>query len=138
MDNELIREKNWWQKYWKWLTAIALAGVLFICFIAYASSGLKAAPEQQTRFDSVKWKTKKGLDYPYRLNMLNELLSTDTLRNASKEQILEWLGKPDQTNEFYLYYTVAQKRIGTFPINTKSLVISLSKDGGKHKVMSHG
>ncbi len=138
MDNELLTEPNWFKRNWKWLTPIAVIGLFGVFVIAYASTGLKSKPESEIAFDSAKWQIKKGLDHPYRLNMLSDLMKSDTLKTLKKEEIITLLGPPNQIDDVYIFYTVAQKRIGLFPINTKSLVIKLAKDGTKNKVMTHG
>lgn len=79
-------------------------------------------------FDQAKWKEKDGKDYPFRDRMLNDIVYNDTVRSRNKEQILDLLGEPDRTNENYLYYMIAQRRLGFWPLHTKSLVIKFSDD----------
>lgn len=85
-------------------------------------------PMAEISFDKSKWKTKKGRDYPYRDLMVNQIVYNDTLRMKNKDEILELLGEPDRMNDGHLYYMVAQKRLGFWPLHTKSLVIKLSND----------
>ena len=79
-------------------------------------------------FESQKWKEKEGSDYPYREQMLQAVLYTDTIRRLSRDQILHQLGKPDRDrgHDEYLYYTIKQQRIGSFPLSTSTLVIKLN------------
>lgn len=84
--------------------------------------------ESEIQFDKSKWKSKEGLDYPYRDQMLNDLVYNDTVRSLNKDEILDLLGEPDRRNDGYLYYMIAQKRIGSWPLHTKSLVINISDD----------
>ncbi len=79
-------------------------------------------------FDQTKWKTKEGLDYPYRDKMLNSIVYNDTVRTLNKNEILDLLGEPDRSNEGYLYYTISQRRLGFWPLHTKTLVIKLTGD----------
>ena len=89
-----------------------------------ADQGIKT----EIQFDKSKWGSKEGKDYPYRDQMLDDLVYNDTVRSLSKDEILDLLGEPDRRNDGYLYYMVDQKRIGSWPLHTKSLVIKLSDD----------
>lgn len=71
---------------------------------------------------------KEGADYPYRDPMLKAFVYNDTVRNLEIREILDLLGEPDRQTEGYFYYTVSQKRIGSWPLHTKSLVIKFSND----------
>ena len=89
-------------------------------------------PPEDTSVDSVfnrsKWHFKDGEQYPYRAQMLDDLVYNDTVRNLSKDQLLALLGPPDRTNEEYLYYLVSQRKLLTWPLHTRSLVIKLRDD----------
>jgi len=84
--------------------------------------------ETEIKFDKAKWSTKENKDYPFRESMLNDILYNDSLRTLEKFEIVELLGKPDRINNEYLYYTINQKRIGFWPVHTKTLVIKFSED----------
>lgn len=84
--------------------------------------------EAEILFDKTKWRAKEGLDYLYRDQMLYDIVYNDTVRALNKDEILELLGEPDRSNDGYLYYMIAQKRIGFWPLHTKTLVIKLSED----------
>ncbi len=85
-----------------------------------------AEGQENVVFDKIRWRVKEGLDYPYREQMLHDLVYNDTVRALNKDKILELLGEPDRSNDGYLYYTVAQKRLILWPLRTKTLVIKLS------------
>jgi len=108
--------------------------LLLLCCVACNSESEENAEriEERTtadaRFDQTKWKVKDGSDYPYRDQMLNDLLYNDSVRTLVKYEIIALLGEPDRTNEGHLYYMVAQKRLGAWPLHTKTLVIKLSED----------
>lgn len=138
MDNELIKDKNWWSSNWKWVTIVAAFALVGFFIVKSAAKGLKSEPQNEISFDTTKWQKKKGLDYPYRLNMLNDLMTSDTLKILKKEEIINLLGQPDRMDKEYLFYRIAQKRVGLFPLTTKTLVIKLANDGTKNKVMTHG
>jgi len=84
--------------------------------------------EAEIQFDKSKWRYKEGLEYPYREQMLNDLVYNDTVRSLSKDEILDLLGQPERVNDGHLYYMIAQKRLRSWPLHTKSLVIKLSDD----------
>lgn len=79
-------------------------------------------------FDKSRWNVSEGLDYPFRDRMVNDVVYNDTIRDLSKNEILDLLGEPDRINENYLYYLVDQKRIGNWPLHTKTMVIKLTGD----------
>jgi len=79
-------------------------------------------------FDQTKWMTKEGLDYPYRDKMLNSIVYNDTVRALNKDEILDLLGESDRSNDGYLYYMISQRRLGFWPLHTKTLVIKLTGD----------
>ncbi len=93
--------------------------------------------ELEMAFDKTKWEDKEGKDYPFRERMLNDILYSDTVRSQSKDGVLELLGKPDRINENYLYYMIAQKRIGSWPLHTKTLVIKLTDNNTVEWIKIH-
>ncbi|MCB2220627.1 MAG: hypothetical protein KQI35_09545 [Bacteroidetes bacterium] len=84
--------------------------------------------EAEISFDKTKWSTREGRDYPYRDPMLNDIVYNDTIRMLTQEEILELLGEPDRREDGYLYYMVKQKRLGYWPLHTKTLVLKFSED----------
>jgi len=136
MNNELIPEKNWWQKNWQWLLPLCL--FLLFCFaIVNAVVNVRnRESEKGTAFDKVKWRTKSNADYPNRNKMLTALMSSDTLKRLKKEEVVQLLGEPDRRDNAYLFYTVAQERLGFFPLHTKTLVIKIN-DSTPNSVMLH-
>lgn len=87
----------------------------------------KSNKEEIATFDKTKWSIKKSEDYLYREKMLNDVVYNDTIRNLAKEELFDLLGEPDRQNEGHLYYTIAQTRLGFWPLRTKTMVIKLSK-----------
>jgi len=88
----------------------------------------KKKPDTEIVFDKVKWKTMDGMDYPYRDNMLNDVIYNDTVRSLNRNEILNLLGEPNRINENHLYYMIAKKRLGFLTLHTKTMVIKLSED----------
>ena len=83
-------------------------------------------PKSELIFDKAKWNVKEGREYKYRDKMVNDVVYNDTIRQLNKDQILELLGKPDRQTDYHLYYTVKQKRIGNWPLHTKSIAVKLT------------
>jgi hypothetical protein len=104
-----------------------------IFFITFLASGNDALPEMP--FDKELWHTKDGMDFPYRAKMYKDLLYGDTLRVIQREEILQLLGEPDRIDSNYLFYEVSQEHIGFIPFQTKTLVIILSGDSTRNKVL---
>ncbi len=80
------------------------------------------------KFDKTKWSIKDATDYPYRDKMLNDLITNEKLKGLKKKEVIDLLGRPDRIDSSYLFYRIAQQRIGFFPLHTKTLVIKLTKD----------
>ncbi len=79
-------------------------------------------------FEKAHWLFKEDGDYIYRSQMVHDVLYNDTIRSLNKNQIIATLGKPDRINEGHLYYMIAQKRLGVWPLHTRTLVIKLTND----------
>ncbi len=82
----------------------------------------------EVKFDKTKWGTKEDSDYPYREIMLHDIVYNDSIRELTKDELLELLGEPDRSNEGHLYYMISQRKLGFWPIKTKTLVIKLTED----------
>jgi hypothetical protein len=110
--------------------------VIILLFVGWActidhqdeSTASDRVSETDIKFDQTKWSTKEGRDYPYREQMLNDIIHNDSVRGLYKDEILALLGEPDRSNEGYLYYRIKQKRLGPWPLHTKTLVIKCSAD----------
>jgi len=80
------------------------------------------------KFDKTKWQAKENDTYPYRDQMLDDLIRNVTLKGLKKNELIDLLGQPTRTDAGYLFYTVAQPHLGIVPLSNKSLVIKLSRD----------
>lgn len=119
----------------------------FLPFILVLFVGCNSSPENPesnqppesltVSFDPVKWKIQKEGDYPYREEMLDDLVESRQLKNLSIEEVLELLGPPTRTDSSYLFYQVEQTRLFMWPLHTTTLVIKLSGDSSENKVMIH-
>ena len=94
----------------------------------YRTGIVSPGTKSGVKFDKTKWRVREGLDYPYRNEMLNDIVYNDTVRTLNKNEVLDLLGEPDRSNEGYLYYLIAQKRLGYWPLHTRTMVIKLSDD----------
>lgn len=99
----------------------------------------KLEKKVESTFDKVKWATMEGEDYPYRDEMLNDLVYNDTIRSLSKNEILALLGEPSfyREDRNFLHYTITQKRIGSWPLRTKTLVIKCLEDNSIEWIKIH-
>lgn len=88
----------------------------------------KSASEGHEKFDRAKWAVKDGDDFPNREKMIHELLEQKLLQGKTKPEILKLLGEPTREDNGYLFYLIAQERIGFFPLHTKTLVIKFRSD----------
>lgn len=95
-------------------------------------------PKTQERvFESSGWKKKNGEDYPFRNKMLDDLIDSQRLKTMKYNEVVTLLGEPDRTDSLYLFYRIEQKRIYSWPIHTKTLVIKLFNDSTVKWVKIH-
>ena len=92
------------------------------------TNNVKEEADSEMVFNEDKWKTKEGADYPYRDLMLNNIVYNDTVRSLSKDEIINLLGDPDRIHEDHFYYMIAQKRLLSWPLHTKTMVIKFYDD----------
>lgn len=90
-----------------------------------ASGGI---PTDST-FDRELWSTRRGGEYPFREQMLRDVVYNDTIRRLNREQLLSLLGDPDRENEGHLYYTISEKKLGFLTLSLTSMVVRLRPDG---------
>jgi hypothetical protein len=91
----------------------------------------------QIDFDSQKWATLEKMDFPYRDQMLDDIITSKMLKPLNRDEIIEILGAPSKEEKNYMYYLIAQSRLGLFPLHTKTLVIELSGDSTENRVLIH-
>lgn len=115
--------------------------LLLLCFILLLTSCNKqeetVVKNQIIEFNKEKWLIQDGYTYPNRDKMLPVLFTNDTLKKLERKDIYSLLGEPNRTDKNYLFYTVSQRRIGFFPLHTKTLVIKLQGNDSLNKVMIH-
>lgn len=89
-------------------------------------------------FNKKLWNESDGRDYPFREQMLNDVLYNDTIRSLKKTEILELLGEPDRINENHFYYTIRTKRLDFFILSKKSMVVKFLNDSTIDWIKIHG
>ncbi len=98
---------------------------VLLCFFSCKTTTKDATP---LKFDKIKWRAQVDNDYPYREQMLQDVIDNEPLKGLKKMDLIQLLGEPDRTDSSYLFYKIAQTRVGFFPLRTKTLVIKLTKD----------
>lgn len=116
--------------------------LFFSCLACHSEREEKSESEDpntefEITFDKTKWSLMDDKDYPYRDQMLNDVLYNDSIRTLIKYEILELLGEPDRSTDGYLYYMISQTRIGAWPLRTKTMVIRLSEDSSIDWIKIH-
>lgn len=123
--------------------ALIIGAVVLISVPVLVYLGLVAhlflAPEIEARvkaadFDSAAWKA-RSLDgdnmWPTRLRMVDDLLESNRLSGATRQQVEQLLGPPDATEYFKdwsMVYWLGPER-GTFRIDSEWLVLRLDEKG---------
>jgi hypothetical protein len=102
--------------------------ILFLLLSCFGCKNTEDKPEEEQKFDKMKWATKKDQDYPHRDKMLKDLMTNYKLHGIKKDSVVHLLGQPNRSDSGHLFYTIAQERFGVFPVHTKTLVIKLTKD----------
>ncbi len=103
---------------------IHLLYLLTVFFLACNKDGQR----HSVKFDKTKWAIKQDPDYPYRNKMISDFMTNYKLHDLKKDSVVQLLGLPDRTDNGFLFYRIAQQRLGIFPLHTKTLVIKLAKD----------
>lgn len=114
-------------------TTLFIPLAFLFCFACQPEMEEKPKQEEsesvaEMKFDKTKWAVKDGEDYPFRDQMVDDVLYNDTVRTLNGNEILQLLGKPDRTNEGHLYYRITETRLGFWMLHAKTLVIKLSAD----------
>ncbi len=87
----------------------------------------------------MKWAQTTGIEYPYRDNMLADLINNYTLKGLKKDEVFNLLGEPDRIDNGHLFYTIVKKYFANvYPIYTKTLVIKLTSDSTVEWRKIHG
>lgn len=114
--------------------------ILLISLLSFTACNNKkdAAADTYVKFDKTKWLIKDGEAYPFRDDMLQNLVDSINLKNISYDSLINILGQPDRLNEGHLYYNISRKEIGVVTLGTKAFVIKLKVDSTVEWRKIHG
>jgi hypothetical protein len=102
------------------LLILLLAGALLL------NHYLSDAPVEDISFNQEKWMEKEGTTYPYRHQMVREVLYNDTIRNLNRDELLQLLGEPSREAQEHLYFEVSRKRLGPWTVRGSFLVVKVN------------
>lgn len=93
------------------------------------SNGDKQGAQQTNRvFDAAQWQEKDENGYLYREYLYKDVLYNDTVRDLSKAELLNLLGKPDREQDNHLYYRIDEDKLGLWTMHAKTMVIKMEND----------
>lgn len=102
---------------------------LLLMVICASCNKKKNVPLPDIKFERAKWEIKGELNYTYRKQMINDLLTNYQWPGLKKDSVLKILGNPDGIEEdVFMLYHYDQKYIGSFVLSTKSFVVQLAPD----------
>ena len=115
--------------------------ILFISlssFIYACNQKKETAVSTEVKFDKEKWLTKDGQAYPYRNDMLGNLIDSVTLKGIRYDSLINILGQPDRIDNGHLFYNIYRKEVVGFTLGTKTFVIKLNPDSTVEWRKIHG
>jgi hypothetical protein len=116
--------------------------LLYISVLACKNNSYESVsetkPETEIAFDSAKWKTRQGQEFPYRAQMLDDLVQSKKLKGLKKSDVLNLLGEPSRTDKNYMFYEVSRDKIEFFTLRAKTLVLRFSPEDTVEAVLVHG
>ncbi|NUY79563.1 hypothetical protein HUK80_01550 [Flavobacterium sp. MAH-1] len=118
--------------------------VLLLCMSVLAckndnhENASETKSETEIGFDSAKWKTRQGQEFPYRAQMLDDLVQSKKLKGLKKSEVLNLLGEPTRTDKNYMFYEVNRDKIEFFTLRAKTLVLRFSPEDMVEAVLIHG
>lgn len=106
-----------------------IKNILILFLVCCFSCKNKNGQHPQEKFDKIKWAANDGKDYPYRNNMLNDLVYNQNLKGLKYDKVIDMLGQPDRTDNGHLFYTIVKEYLANTAVivHTKTLVIKLER-----------
>ena len=101
--------------------------LLPLLFLGLFSSACK----KESAFDKDKWAYRGDMEFPYREEIITDLLENHHLKGVSYSQLMNTLGTPDQielANHKVYYDILTEYGSDIDPIHNKLLEVSLSND----------
>jgi len=113
-----------------YLCSLLCCLLLFSAPVSCKNDTATSATEVQNMkvFNPEGWRMQKEGKYIYRDLMLEDVVYNDTIRSLDKKNILELLGEPDRVEEKYFYYKISEKRLGSWTLHQKSMVIKFKDE----------
>ena len=124
----------------KWIFVIGLFAVSLTSCRNDSPEGRQkemAITDADLAFDREKWLIKEAGDYPFRDQMLRDVVYNDTIRTLDKDEVIALLGTPDRVNEGHLYYNITRKGIGAWTVHATTMVIKLRDDNSIEWIRIH-
>lgn len=118
-----------------WILLLIIGAALLIYPLIKTVTDRNTQPELS--FDQSKWEYREKASYPYRDQMLKDLMEHNKLKYLGEKEVLTLLGEPERQDGDYLFYEINRTRFILFTLHTKTLVIKLSRDSTANKVMIH-
>lgn len=91
-----------------------------------------ACGQKEMEFDSIKWYEDPYSFYPYRKNMVNDLMKNHLKEGMTYKQLTDLIGQPENIanlNSNSVAYSILEKHgLNIDPVETKTLIIELTKD----------
>lgn len=106
----------------------AVVLLLVIVFVGCSHGPDKPAPAQDSVFSKERWAVVKDDDYPYRMAMLNDLVTNHHVRGQKWQEVIGLLGEPTRTDNLHQFYEVHYKRVAGLTVHVTTLVIKFKAD----------
>ncbi len=102
--------------------------LFLVIFSVSCSSNKQEAEKAAGKFDKQQWAEQYDSEFIYRQDMIDDLVTHYLLHGMKQDSVLRLLGEPDRTDNGHLFYKISQKKLGFFPLSTKTLVIKFRQD----------
>lgn len=113
--------------------------IMVLLFLASCSSSdQKESTKVDNKFDKQKWAELYDSEFIYRQDMLDDLISNYLQHGMKQDSVMRLLGEPDRIDNGHLFYKISQKKLGFFPLATKTLVIKFKQDSTLEWRKVHG
>lgn len=81
------------------------------------------------KFNKTDWNSKEDWDYPYREDMLNDLVKNHKIKGLTYHQLIDSIGKPEHDSKGAVFYNVITDFGSDIdPVYIKTLTLHLNKD----------
>jgi len=108
------------------LKSTAIKAFIFLAFVAVCLTACR----KKEKFDRYRWNGGDGLSFPYRDNMLEDLLANHKLKGLTYKQVTQLLHPPDRnsfTDKSFEYEIICKmNKLDT--VYAKTLILYLNKD----------